>query len=73
MQLLASLLTTNCTPFYVLRERAQSLLLCKVETLDLKPFSHSYLFRLYWRVIAKAGTGIGKILFEFLSFLAEHV
>ena len=44
---LASLLATNRAPLYVLRERTESLLLCKVEPLNLKPFSDLYLFR-FW-------------------------
>jgi len=53
----------------VLRERTESLLLCKVEPLNLKSFSNLYLPRFYWRVIAKADTSIGEVIFEFLPFL----
>jgi len=70
---LPSFLATNRAPFYVLRERAESLLLCKVEPLNLKSFSNLYFSRFYRRVIAKAGTSIGKVIFEFLPFFAKHV
>jgi hypothetical protein len=57
----------------VLSESTQSLLLCKLELLDLQPFGNRHSSFCRWRRIAEPRTSSGKIVFEFLSFFAEHV